>query len=338
MIKSEQASLSVIRIAVITILAIFILSVGVLASSTGVKNVKIVLADNCEIDVLTTKSVVSDILEENRIIVLPEENVVPNLDSEITNNSSTIIITGRTQDAYSVVQIAEEEENVRLDSLLSSYNTITEKMVTIDEKIPYETIMKDSSSSSEGMATSVLQEGQEGLKRSTYKIKYQNDIEIGRTLINEEIIKEAVNKIVQVTAVTARSSAEGSRVHIVTPTPSNSELASRVEGLQPTIKTMNASAYTASECGKSVDSPGYGKTASGAKATAWYTVAAGSGYPMGTIIYIPHFKSSPNGGWFVVQDRGSSISNNKIDIYMNTYNECITFGRRNLECYIYRVD
>ena len=39
MIKSEQASLSVIRIAVITILAIFILSVGVLASSTGVKNV-----------------------------------------------------------------------------------------------------------------------------------------------------------------------------------------------------------------------------------------------------------------------------------------------------------
>ena len=101
---------------------------------------------------------------------------------------------------------------------------------------------------------------------------------------------------------------------------------------------MNTSAYTASECGKSVDSPGYGRTASGEKATAWYTIAAGKGYPMGTIMYIPHFKSSPNGGWFVVQDRGSSISNNKIDIYMNTYNECVTFGRRNLECYIYRVD
>ena len=338
MIKSEQASLSVKRIAVITVLAIFILSVGVLATSTGVKNVKIVLADNCEIDVLTTKSVVSDILEENRIIVLPEENVVPNLDSEIIVNFSTIIITGRTQDAYSVVEASEEDENVRLDSLLSSYNTITEKMVTIDEKIPYETIMKDSSSSSEGMATSVLQEGQEGLKRSTYKIKYQNDIEIGRTLVSEETIKEAVNKIVQVTTVTARSSTEGSRVHITVPDPSDSTLASKVKGIQPTIKTMNTSAYTASECGKSVDSPGYGRTASGEKATAWYTIAAGKGYPMGTIMYIPHFKSSPNGGWFVVQDRGSSISNNKIDIYMNTYNECVTFGRRNLECYIYRVD
>lgn len=338
MIKSEQASLSVMKIAVITLLAIFILSVCVLASSSDVKNVKIVLADNCEIDVLTTKSVVSDILEENRIIVLPEENVVPNLDSEITDNSSTIIITGRTQDASSVVKIAEEEESVRLDSLLSSYNTITEKIVVVEEKIPYETIMKDASSSNEGVATSVIQEGEEGLKKSTYKVKYQNDIEIGRTLISEEIIKEAVSKIVQVTAVTARSSAEGTRVHVQVPAPNNGELASKVEGLQPTIKTMNTSAYTASECGKSIDSPGYGKTASGAKATAWYTVAAGSGYPMGTIIYIPHFKSSPNGGWFVVQDRGSSISNNKIDIYMNTYNECVTFGRRNLECYIYRVD
>ncbi|MDE5831277.1 MAG: G5 domain-containing protein [Clostridia bacterium] len=338
MIKSEQASLSVMRIAAITVLAICILSVSVLASSSDVKNVKIVLADNCEIDVLTTKSVVSDILEENRIIVLPEENVVPNLDSEITDSLSTIIITGRTQDAYAVVRASEEEECVRLDSLLSSYNTITEKIVTIEEKIPYETIIKDASSSIEGVATSVLQEGEEGLKRSTYKIKYQNDIEIGRTLINEEIVKQAVNKIVQVTAVTSRSSAENTRVSVSVPTPSNTTLASKVEGMEPTIKTMNASAYTASECGKSVDSPGYGRTASGEKATAWHTIAAGSGYPMGTIIYIPYFKDSPNGGWFVVQDRGSSISNNKIDIYMNTYNECVAFGRRNLECYIYRVD
>ena len=64
MIKSEQASLSVMRIAVITVFTIFMLSVCVLAASSDVKNVKIVLSDNCEIDVLTTKTVVSDILEE----------------------------------------------------------------------------------------------------------------------------------------------------------------------------------------------------------------------------------------------------------------------------------
>lgn len=70
-------------------------------------------------------------------------------------------------------------------------------------------------------------------------------------------------------------------------------------------------------------------------ASSWYTVAAGSGYKLGTVIYIPYFANKPNGGWFVVQDRGGAISNNRIDVYMGTYNECISFGRRNLECYIY---
>lgn len=329
MIKSEQASLSVMRIAVITIIAIFILSAYVLAASSEVKNVKIVLSDNCEIDVLTTKTVVSDILEENHIVVLPEENVVPNLDSEITDSSSKIVITGRTQDAYSAVAIAEEEGSVYLDQLLSAYNTIIEKIVVIEENIPYQTITKDETTSDENTVTTVLQEGEEGIKKATYKVKYQNDIEIGRTLIKEEVIKEPVDKTLKLHNITNRGTKKETRTVTTKPasTSGNTTLASKVEGIEPIVKTLNASAYTAAE--------GHEKTASGALAKAWYTVAAGSGYPMGTIIYIPHFANQPNGGWFVVQDRGGAISNNKIDIYMNTYNECITFGRRNIECYIY---
>ena len=142
MIKSEQASLSVLRIAVITIITIFCLSVCVLATSIDVKNVKIILADNCEIDVLTTKATVSEILEENHIVVLPEENVVPNLESEVTESYSSIVITGLTQDAYSVAKLAEADASISLDKLLSSYNTITEKIVTLDEEIPFNTVTK----------------------------------------------------------------------------------------------------------------------------------------------------------------------------------------------------
>ena len=337
MIKSEQASLSVMRIAAITIIAIFLLSVCVLASSGSVKNVKIVLSDNCEIEVLTTKTLVSDILEENHIVVLPEENVVPNLDSEITGSGETIVITGVTQDVSKIIELAEEEEKISIDKLLSAYNKITEKIVEVEEEIPYETITEDVPNSNEGKAEIVAKEGKEGLKKATYKIKYQNDIEIDRTLINEQIIKEPESKVIQIINITNRNSEGSTRKANTVPTPNSSTLASKVEGIEPILKTMNASAYTASECGKSPDSPGYGKTASGAQAAAWHTVAAGKAYPMGTIIYIPHFKEEPNGGWFVVQDRGGSISNNKIDIYMNTYNECVTFGRRNLECYIYIV-
>ena len=67
---------------------------------------------------------------------------------------------------------------------------------------------------------------------------------------------------------------------------SNKSLARRVEGIEPVVKTLNASAYTASSSSA--------RTASGATATAWYTVAAGSGLPIGTVIYIPYFASQPN--------------------------------------------
>ena len=333
MIKSEQASLSVTRIAVITILTIFALSVGVLAASVDVRNVKIVLSDNCEIEVLTTKTVVSDILEENHIVILPEENVVPNLDSEITDNSSKIVITGITQDPAVVAALAKEEDGIYLDQLLGAYNTVIEKIIVEEEEIPYETITKDATNSGSSNSSKVLQNGKNGLKRITYKVKYQNDIEIERTIVKEEILKEAKDKIIQLSNVTSRSSSNAKKETNVS--PSGTTLASRVKGITPTKKTLNASAYTASTCGKSPTSPSYGITSSGARAKAWYTVAAGKGYAIGTIIYIPYFANEPNGGWFVVQDRGGAITNNKLDVYMSTYNECIKFGRRNLECYIY---
>ncbi len=336
MIKSEQASLSVVRIATITIITIFILTVSVFAAKAEVRNVKIVLSDNCEIEVLTTKTKISDILDENHIVILPEENVFPNLDAEIADNSK-IIITGLTQDAANVMALAEESEGISLDKLLSSYNTIVEKIVVKEEEIPYETITKDSSNSSSGDATKVLQKGKTGIKKVTYKVKYQNDIEIERVVLKEEIVKKAVNKIVTKTSNRNLSASERQSGSAPVINTNSSSLAKKVEGITPKVTTLNTSAYTASTCGKSPSSSGYGITASGVRASAWYTVAAGKAYKFGTIIYIPYFADKPNKGWFVVQDRGGAIKNNKLDVYMNTYNECVSFGRRNLECYIYEV-
>lgn len=156
-------------------------------------------------------------------------------------------------------------------------------------------------------------------------------------VLAEEIIKEKVNKIIENTHVSSRSSNVAEREkskEAATPvtTTSKSSLAAKVEGITPTIKTLNTSAYTAADCGKSHDTA---YTASGAKATAWYTVAAGKGYPMGTIIYIPYFEDKPNGGWFVVQDRGGAISNSKLDIYMGSHNAALQYGRKTLEAYVY---
>ena len=73
------------------------------------------------------------------------------------------------------------------------------------EKIPYETIKKDISDGAESTKNKVLQEGEEGIKEITYKVKYQNDTEIERKKIAENIIKEPINKIVQVNSIVVTS-------------------------------------------------------------------------------------------------------------------------------------
>lgn len=333
---NEKASLQVLKITIVTLILIFTCSIAVRAFNSELNTVKIVLANNYEMNIVTTKTKISEILEENHIVVLPDETVFPTNDSEIGENR-IIKIAKTGSEESKVIELANSEETISLEQVLGNYTSITEKIEVVEEVIPYETITKNASSvSSKDRTNQVLQQGKDGLKEVTYKVKYQNDIEISRTVIKEEIIKKAVNKIVQVTVATSRSNGGRYGSTSVAEAAANSySLAKKVAGIKPIVKTLNTSAYTASTCDKKPTDKGYGITASGKKVKSWYTVAAGKAYPMGTVIYIPALKNKPNGGWFVVQDRGGAIKNNKLDIYMSTYNECIKFGRKNLECYIY---
>jgi len=66
-----------------------------MAASSQVTSVKIISADGYETQVLTGKTKVADILEENHIMVLPTEKVIPGLDEELSDNH-TIKITSTT--------------------------------------------------------------------------------------------------------------------------------------------------------------------------------------------------------------------------------------------------
>lgn len=338
MISNEKASLQVLKITIITLILVFTCGIAVRAFNLELTNAKIALDKNYDINVLTTKNEIEDILKQNHIVVLPDETV---FQTDNLENEKVIKIAKVDSDENKILEIADSEGTISLEKVLGNYSNIVEKIEIVEEKIPYETITKNASTvSTEERTNKVLQKGKDGLKKVTYKVKYINDIEISRTVIKEEIIRKVVNEIVQVTKATSRSNDNNERTSLEFETEtisSNNSLANKVKGIKPIVKTLNASAYTASTCGKKPTSKGYGITASGAKAAAWYTVAAGKAYPMGTVIYIPSMKNKPNGGWFVVQDRGGAISNGKLDIYMNTYNECIKFGRKNIECYIYCV-
>lgn len=91
---------------------------------------------------------------------------------------------------------------------------------------------------------------------------------------------------------------------------------------------FNCSAYTAGESGVN------NTTASGETTVSGITVAMGSSYAFGTQIYIPALETENNDGIYTVQDRGGAISDNCIDIYFDTIDECNNFGRQDLEVYI----
>ena len=95
--NDDKASISLKKIICISILFIFIMAVAVTAGNVKLNNVKISLASGYEMNVLTSKKTVAEILDENHIILLEDEKVVPDLDSELSDNN-TIKITKKTEE------------------------------------------------------------------------------------------------------------------------------------------------------------------------------------------------------------------------------------------------
>ena len=301
--KEEKASISIMKIICISIILILISGIGVMAVNTNLKDIKIVLQNGYELTALTSKSTVSEILEENNIVLDENQKTIPEANEEVTAGA-VIKIVDKSYNEVQIAKVSEEGVQTTLEDLLNNYAPITEKVVTEQVEIPYETVTKNSAGTSTNTTNKVLQQGKNGLKEVTYKIKYQNDIEIEKTQLSEKVITEPVNKIVQVNKVTSRSGTT-TRAAVAT-------AATTTSGTQ--VYKITAYCSCAKCCGKAT-----GRTAMGTKATAGRTVAASGKFAFGTKLNI-------NGHVYTVEDRGGAINGNKIDIYVNSHAEALAWG------------
>ena len=304
--KEEKASISIMKIICVSIILILISGIGVMAVSTNLKDVKIVLQNGYELTVLTAKSTISEILDENNIVLEENQKTIPDSNEEVTAGS-VIKIVDKSYNEVQIAKVSEEGVQTTLEELLNNYAPITEKIVTEQVEIPYETITKNTAGTSTNTTNKVIQQGKNGLKEVTYKIKYQKEVEIEKIQLSEKIIKEPVNKIVQVNKVVTSRSGTTSRT---TPTTTAST--------SGTIYKITAYCSCAKCCGKT-----NGITAMGTKAIAGRTVAASSKFSFGTKLNI-------NGHTYTVEDRGGAINGNKIDIYVNSHAEALAWGVRYL--------
>ena len=305
--KKDEASISIMKIIGISLIIILVFGVSVMATEIDIRSVQITMANGYTMTVVTTKTNVEEILEDNNIVVEDDERVTPSLDDEITD-SNKIVITNKSEQEVQIAKLSESGVETSIDEILKSYSPIIEKIVVEQETIPYETITKDASQGSEDTKNKVIQQGEDGIKEITYKVKYQNEEEIEKIKLSETVVKEPVNKIVQVQRII--KSRSGSTV-----AKTASTIASTGTPTGPTrIFKVTAYCSCAKCCGKVT-----GRTASGSHAVAGKTVAASGQFAFGTKLNI-------NGQEYTVEDRGGAIQGNRIDIYMNSHAEAVAWG------------
>lgn len=164
--------------------------------------------------------------------------------------------------------------------------------------------------------TKVIQKGSNGQKKQIYQVVVKDGVET-RTLLREEVVKQATPQITQV----------GTRTGVSGP---GSVAVSRGGAPIRYKQAINvtATAYT-------TERQRHKRTATGAVARVGLIAVDPKVIPLGSRLYIT---SADGKSWVygtaVAADTGGAIKGNRIDLFFDTHRECINFGRRKAIVYV----
>lgn len=289
------------------------------------------------------KGTVTDALKKAEITLAEDEISVPAPDSKITGDTEiniyktkTVSVTadGKTKDVklalvnvYDALNYAGYE--VDDDDILSTshsddvenINAVTIKRVTYKtestkEKIAYDTVKKNSDKVELG-ETKVKTKGKDGEKIVTREVKYIDGKKSSDKVVAEKRIKEPVDKVVLVgTKGAATSGGAG------TFTDSNGVTVAYSQML-----TGSGTAYTA---------PAGAGTATGVPAYHGGVAVNPNIIPYGSKLYIVSTDGSFVYGYATAVDTGGALMDGSaiVDCFYNTYDECVNFGRRDVNVYV----
>ena len=202
----------------------------------------------------------------------------------------------------------------------------------VSEPAAYETVRVANPAMKEG-TEKVVQEGADGVRTSVYEVVWSNGQEISRQFV-EELDSTAVDKVVEYGTAKPKpapqpsvSSDLGGIVNVAKNSDGSGTLTlSSGEKLSfSAAKTMTATAYTAGH-----DGVGH-TTATGTTVRVGTVAVDPKVIPLGSRMFIVTSDGIVY-GMAVAEDTG--VRGNKIDLYHNTYRECIEFGRRSCTVYI----
>lgn len=272
-------------------------------------------------------SLVRDGLAEN---LKPAINAVIQVGKETIN---TVVYDEVNSDSLKALGIELGELDYFTQDFNQSENLITVNVVRVtEETIEEKQVIKASVVKVENPYLYVgknvtVQQGTDGEKTIVYKVRCENGAETSKVMISETITKTAIDSIVEIGTkpLPVYTSKYGFRSVDMAEIPAHTR-----------SFVVNASAYDLSyaSCGKNPGDRGYGITASGMRARYGVVAVDPKVIPLGTRLYITSVDGSWVYGEAIAGDTGGAIKGNRVDLFFDSYSECISFGRRQAMVYI----
>ncbi|WP_297518728.1 G5 and 3D domain-containing protein [uncultured Clostridium sp.] len=300
----------------------------------------------------TIMGTVQEVLEKNEIALDQKDKVVPALNSKLAKGSVikvtkaqevVLLADGKERTLKTAEALVEDlliAEGVKLDEddrVIPDMDEkvvkgqkievirVEEKLVKENEDIEFEVTVKNNKNLDKSVKKTV-QEGELGKREITARIVFENGKQIGKEIVSEKVVSEPKNKVIE----------QGTKEKVVTPSRGPSSSNNNNSG--------NSNSGNSNSGGGSAVAPSSGKTMI-MESTAYYqgsvtatgtkpkrnpgglsTVAVDPRViPLGSKLYIEGY------GYAIAEDTGGAIKGNIVDVFLNTSQECINWGRRNIK-------
>jgi len=326
-------------VAVIALAACMVLMIGLMSR----KQVTIV-DENRVVVVSTISGDMGKALKAAQIELKASDKVSPSLESKLTDgmeihivraDSHAITVDGDVLTHSTTLKTINEivtEAGVELGSQDIVYPSrdmtvdgpasieiirVTEEVAREMVDMPYGTVIEVSSDLEAG-ESKLVQEGVDGKMEVTYRIIYEDGVEIRRELIEETVLVEPIPEQFK----------RGRENLYVT---------SRGRPLRYQKEyIMRATAYDLSfeSCGKYPDHPEYGITFSGTQARPGVVAVDPRVVKLGSRLYIESMDRTPDYGFAKAEDTGSAIKGNRVDLFIENRKQALRYGVRTVKVYV----
>ena len=218
------------------------------------------------------------------------------------------------------VDVSEDGIALTIASELTYYDQV-------DEPAAHETVRVANPALPAG-TEQVVQEGADGVRTSVYEVIWSAGQEISRQFV-EELESTAVDEIVEYGTASGAAVPTAAAIASVSRDPDGGGTLTLADGTTLNfsgVRSMTATAYTAGHGGADYT------TATGTFVKVGTVAVDKSVIPLGTRMYIVAADGSVVYGTAVAEDTG--VRGNIVDLYYDTYEQCINFGRRTCNVYI----